>query len=67
MSYPGLIDEHPLDAKQRYHEECHIGENEFDDQCSFCYAEKCLDCRGAGMTNDCKKICSKCDGRGRLL
>lgn len=67
MSYPGLINEHPYELKEREHMVFHIAENEFQNECEFCKAEKCKECKGIGMTNDCNNICEKCNGRGRIL
>lgn len=68
MSYPGLLYElgDQRDSKQKEHEEYHVAENIFEEGCNFCVVEKCLDCRGRGMTEQCE-ICKRCDGRGRIL
>lgn len=67
MSYPGLTNEHPTDAQQREHEDNHIAENIFVDGCGFCRVEKCVQCKGTGMSENCALICGKCGGIGRII
>lgn len=66
MSYPGLISE-PYELREREHQDYHTAEHIFDKKCVFCMAEMCRDCDGFGMTKDCKDICARCNGRGRII
>lgn len=65
MSYP--LPEVPYEAKEIEHQDYHIAEHIFDDKCEWCNAEKCSQCKGAGMDRRCNMICGKCDGRGRII
>ena len=67
MSYPGLINDYPTESREREHQEYHIAENEFVDKCIFCQVERCHECKGTGMTNQCALVCWRCDGRGRII
>ena len=62
-----ILNDHPTEAREKEHQDYHIAENIFEDKCVFCQVEKCIQCRGTGMSNNCALICGKCDGRGRII
>lgn len=67
MSYPGLIDETPLESREREHQDYHIAEHIFEDHCEWCKVEKCQQCKGRGMSENGALVCGKCNGRGRII